>query len=356
MKNGIFSRKNCIILINLLHLLIEFDNFNNIHFNKTIMEKSYVIGIDIGGTNSVFGVVDARGTILYSDSIKTSLYSEIDKYVDALSVGLDGVIEKAGGKSTIKGIGVGAPNGNYYTGCIDFAPNLPWRGKIPLAQLINDKTGLPVTLTNDANAAAIGEMTYGVARGMKDFIVITLGTGVGSGIVVGGNLVYGHDGFAGELGHVIVRRENGRLCGCGRHGCLEAYTSATGVARTARELLVSRTEKSLLRDIDAELITSKDVYDAAVKGDKLSLEIFEKTGTILGEAFADFIAFSSPEAIILFGGLARSGDLIMEPIQRALDENVLKVFAGKTKLLFSQLKESDAAVLGASALGWEVKG
>ncbi|MDR0843936.1 MAG: ROK family protein, partial [Tannerella sp.] len=260
------------------------------------MEKSYVIGIDIGGTNSVFGVVDARGTILYSDSIKTGLYSEINEYVNALSVGLDGVIEKAGGKDTIRGIGVGAPNGNYYTGCIDFAPNLPWRGKIPLAQLINDKTGLPVTLTNDANAAAIGEMTYGAARGMKDFIVITLGTGVGSGIVVGGNLVYGHDGFAGELGHVIVRRENGRLCGCGRHGCLEAYTSATGVARTARELLVSRTEKSLLRDIDAESITSKDVYDAAIKGDKLSLEIFEKTGAILGEAFADFISFSSPEA------------------------------------------------------------
>lgn len=320
------------------------------------MKKPYVVGIDIGGTNTVFGVVDARGTILYSGSIKTGRYTDVNDYIAELSKGLDLVIDQAGGREMIKGVGVGAPNGNYFNGCIEFAANLPWKGKIPLAQLISDKLGgIPVTLTNDANAAAIGEMTYGVARGMKDFIVITLGTGVGSGIVIGGNLVYGHDGFAGELGHVTMRRNNGRLCGCGRDGCLEAYASATGVARTAREYLSIRKDKSALRDINPEDITSKDVFDAAMKGDNIALEIFESTGQILGEAFADFIAFSSPEAIILFGGLAKSGDLIMNPIKKSMDKNVLKAFAGKTKLLFSQLKESDAAVLGASALGWESK-
>ncbi|MDO4754967.1 MAG: ROK family protein [Parabacteroides sp.] len=319
------------------------------------MEKPYVVGIDIGGTNTVFGVVDARGTILYSGSIKTGKYAEIDDYVTALANGLMGVIEQAGGPDLIKGIGVGAPNGNFFNGCIEFAPNLPWKNKVPLAQLISEKVGVPVALTNDANAAAIGEMTYGVARGMKDFIVITLGTGVGSGIVIGGNLVYGHDGFAGELGHVIMRRNNGRPCGCGRQGCLETYASATGVARTAREFLSIRKDESLLRDLDPDQITSKDVYDAAMKDDALAKEIFEFTGNILGEAFADFIAFSSPEAIILFGGLTKAGDLIMNPIKQAMDKNILNIYAGKTKLLFSQLKESDAAVLGASALGWEAK-
>lgn len=319
------------------------------------MSKPYVVGIDIGGTNTVFGVVDARGTVLYSGSIKTGKYAEIEEYVTALGQGLTQIIDQVGGPEKIKGIGVGAPNGNYFNGCIEFAPNLPWKGKIPLAQLISEKVGgIPVALTNDANAAAIGEMTYGAARGMKDFIVITLGTGVGSGIVINGQLVYGHDGFAGELGHVIVRR-NGRQCGCGRQGCLEAYTSATGVARTAREFMEIRKEDSVLREIDPADITSKDVYDAAMKNDKLALEIFEMTGKMLGEAFADFVAFSSPEAIILFGGLTKAGDLIMDPVKRAMDANMLKVYEGKTKLLVSQLKESDAAVLGASALGWEVK-
>lgn len=319
------------------------------------MEKPYVMGIDIGGTNSVFGVVDARGTILYSGSIKTGKYADINDYISALAEGMKSVIEQAGGPDKIKGIGVGAPNGNYFNGCIEFAPNLPWKGKIPLAQLISDKVyGIPVTLTNDANAAAIGEMTYGAARGMKDFIEITLGTGVGSGIVINGNMVYGHDGFAGELGHVIVRRD-GRMCGCGRKGCLEAYASATGVARTAREILATRTDKSILRDMNPEDITSKDVFDAAIKGDKLAAEIFEFTGNILGEALADFVTFSSPEAIILFGGLTKAGDLILNPVKRAMDANMLDVFKGKPKLLVSQLKESDAAVLGASALGWEAK-
>lgn len=320
------------------------------------MEKPYVVGIDIGGTNTVFGIVDARGSILYSGSIKTGKYLEIEDYITALGDGLMQIIAQAGGPDTIKGVGVGAPNGNFFNGCIEFAPNLPWKGKIALAQMISEHIGgIPVALTNDANAAAIGEMTYGAARGMKDFIVITLGTGVGSGIVIGGDLVYGHDGFAGELGHVIMRRHNGRLCGCGRHGCLEAYTSATGVARTAREYLESRKDESILRELDPDEITSKDVYDAAMKNDKVALDIFEFTGNMLGEAFADFVAFSSPEAIILFGGLTKAGDLIMNPIKRSMEANMLKVFQGKTKLLFSQLKESDAAVLGASALGWEVK-
>ncbi|MDL2222402.1 ROK family protein [Parabacteroides sp. OttesenSCG-928-N08] len=320
------------------------------------MEKPYVVGIDIGGTNTVFGVVDARGTILYSGSIKTGKHAEVKDYIEELAKGLGMVIDQAGGPDKIKGIGVGAPNGNYFNGCIEFAPNLPWKGKIPLAQLISERLGgIPVTLTNDANAAAIGEMTYGAARGLKDFIVITLGTGVGSGIVINGSLVYGHDGFAGELGHVIMRRHNGRQCGCGRQGCLEAYASATGVARTAREYLEIRKDESILREIDPDEITSKDVFDAAMKGDAIALEIFASTGTILGEAFADFVAFSSPEAIILFGGLSKAGDLIMNPIKAAMEKNILKVFEGKTKLLFSQLKESDAAVLGASALGWETK-
>ena len=314
------------------------------------MEKPYVVGIDIGGTNTVFGVVDARGTILYSGSIKTGKYADVNDYVAELAKGLKSVIDQAGGPDKIKGVGVGAPNGNFFNGCIEFAPNLPWKGKIPLAQLISEQIdGIPVALTNDANAAAIGEMTYGAARGMKDFIVITLGTGVGSGIVIGGNLVYGHDGFAGELGHVIMRRNNGRQCGCGRQGCLEAYASATG------EYLEIRKDESVLRDLDPDEITSKDVYDAAMKNDKIALEIFEATGSMLGEAFADFVAFSSPEAIILFGGLTKAGDLIMNPIKRSMEKNMLKVYAGKTKLLFSQLKESDAAVLGASALGWEVR-
>ena len=320
----------------------------------TGMEKPYVVGMDIGGTNTVFGIVDSRGNVLATDSVKTQSFSKIEDYVEAVSSKLRPLIESFGGVEKIKGMGVGAPNGNYYNGTIEFAPNLPWKGVIPLAALFEEAIGVPTALTNDANAAAIGEMTYGAARGMKDFIMITLGTGVGSGIVINGQMVYGHDGFAGELGHVIARRD-GRLCGCGRKGCLETYCSATGVARTAREFLAARTDASLLRNIPAENITSKDVYDAAVQGDKLAQEIFEFTGNILGEALADAIAFSSPEAIVLFGGLAKSGDYIMKPIQESIDRNILNIYKGKTKLLVSELKDSDAAVLGASALAWELK-
>lgn len=317
--------------------------------------KPYVVGIDIGGTNTVFGIVDARGNVVASSSIKTGRHADIKDYVEELKTSLFNLLEANDATDKIAGIGVGAPNGNYFTGAIEMAPNLPWKGRIPLAELLREAFGVPVALTNDANAAAIGEMTYGVARGMKDFIMITLGTGVGSGIVVNGQLVYGHDGFAGELGHVIVKPSNGRMCGCGRTGCLEAYCSATGVARTAREFLETRSDKSLLRNLAIESITSKDVYDAAVQGDKLAKEIFEYTGKIMGEAFANFIAFSSPEAIILFGGLSRSGDLLMKPIKEAMDRNTLNIYKGKTKLLLSELKESDAAVLGASALGWEAR-
>jgi glucokinase len=329
---------------------------NNLLIKKMIMDKPYVVGIDVGGTNTVVGIVDKRGQILKGGSIKTAKHVKVEDYLDELTDLINDLISETTTKDQIKGIGAGTPNGNYFTGSIEFAPNLPWKGVIPFAQMLEDRTGIPVALTNDANAAAIGEMTYGAARGMKDFIVITLGTGVGSGIVVNGQLVYGHDGFAGELGHVIMRRNNGRLCGCGRTGCLEAYTSATGVARTAREYLEIRPEaKTLLRNIPVEDITSKDVAEAANAGDELAKEIFHYTGSMLGEAFADFVAFSSPEAIILFGGLSKAGDLIMDPIRESMERNLLPIFRNKVKLLFSELKESDAAVLGASALGWEVK-
>ncbi|MDR1517006.1 MAG: ROK family protein [Dysgonamonadaceae bacterium] len=320
------------------------------------MDRPYAIGIDVGGTNTVVGIVDKRGQILRSGSIKTARHAEVSDYLDELTDLLNQIMEDASiSKDQVKGIGVGAPNGNYFSGSIEFAPNLRWKGVIPFAQLLEERSGIPVALTNDANAAAIGEMTYGAARGMKDFIVITLGTGVGSGIVVNGQLVYGHDGFAGELGHVIMRRNNGRLCGCGRTGCLEAYSSATGVARTAREYLDLKPDKSQLRSIPLEDITSKDVFDAAMAGDKMAQDIFKFTGEMLGEAFADFVSFSSPEAIILFGGLAKAGDLIMNPIRESMERNLLAIFKNKVNLLFSELKESDAAVLGASALGWEVK-
>ena len=318
------------------------------------MEKPYVIGMDMGGTNTVFGIVDTRGNVISKSAVKTSTHSDVNLYIDDIFVELSKLIEAVGGIDKIKGIGVGAPNGNYYTGNIEFAPNLPWKGVIPFATMMADKFGIPTALTNDANAAAVGEMTYGAARGMKNFIMITLGTGVGSGIVIDGKVVYGHDGFAGELGHVIVMRNNGRTCGCGRTGCLEAYASATGVARSAREILESSKKASILRNIPITDITSKDVFDAAQEGDEIAIEIFNFTGKILGEAFADFVTFSAPEAIVLFGGLSKAGDLIMHPIVENMEKNLLNIWKGKVKVLFSELKEADAAVLGASALAWEI--
>ena len=319
--------------------------------------KPYVIGLDLGGTNSVFGIVDARGEIKATTAIKTGGYTNVEDYVNASVEALQPIIEQVGGIEKIKAMGIGAPNGNYYNGTIEFAPNLAWakNGVVPLAKLFSDQLGVPVALTNDANAAAIGEMVYGVARGMKNFIVITLGTGVGSGIVVNGQLLYGHDGFAGELGHVImVRGAEGRSCGCGRTGCLEAYCSATGVARTARELLAKTDRPSLLREMNPEDITSLDVSIAAGKGDELAKEIYEFTGNMLGEACADFAAFSSPEAFIFFGGMVKAGDLIMEPIKRSYNEHVMNIFKNKAQFLISGLDGASAAVLGASAIGWEI--
>lgn len=319
------------------------------------MAKPYVIGIDMGGTNTAFGLVDARGTVIASSSIKTAKHADINDYIAELHEAVTRLLEENDAVDKVHGIGIGAPNGCYYNGMIEEAPNLPWPSPIPLAQLITEAFGVQCIVTNDANAAAIGEMTYGAARGMKDFIMITLGTGVGSGIVVNGQVVYGHDGFAGELGHVVMKRSNGRMCGCGRTGCLEAYCSATGVARTAREFLEIRKEDSLLRNIPVDEITSKDVYDCAIQDDKLAKEIFDYTGTILGEALADFCTFSSPEAFILFGGLTKSGDLIMKPVKEAYEKNILACFKGKAKIILSEMKEADAAILGASALGWEAK-
>lgn len=319
--------------------------------------KPYVIGLDLGGTNSVFGIVDARGDIKATTAIKTQGYDNVEDYVRASVDALQPIIEQVGGIDTIKAMGIGAPNGNYYTGSIEFAPNLVWAhdGIVPLASMFSELLGVPVALTNDANAAALGEMTYGAARGMKNFIEITLGTGVGSGIVVNGQLVYGCDGFAGELGHVtMVRGENGRKCGCGRTGCLEAYCSATGVARTAREVLAKTDRPSLLREMNPDDITSLDVSIAAGKGDELAKEIYDFTGHMLGEACADFAAFSSPEAFVFFGGMVKAGDLIMNPIKEAYDAHVMKIFKGKAKFLVSSLDGSSAAVLGASAVGWDL--
>ena len=318
------------------------------------MNSSYVVGIDVGGQTSKIGVVDARGTVLAQTVIRTDTYDTVEPYIAELAEAVKRVIAEAGAEGKIRGIGVGAPNGNYYTGTIEAAPNLAWgHNRVEFAKLLSEAMGgLPVALTNDANAAAVGEMTYGAARGMKNFIMITLGTGVGSGIVINGEVVYGHDGFAGELGHTTAVRANGRTCGCGRTGCLEAYASATGVARTAREWLELSDEPSLLRGL--ETIASKDVYEAAKEGDKLALKVFEYTGKILGRSLADFIAFSSPEAIVLFGGLARAKEFLTEPILESMNANVLNLWKNKVELVYSQLKESDAAILGASALAWEL--
>ncbi|MDO5443760.1 MAG: ROK family protein [Bacteroidia bacterium] len=316
------------------------------------MEKKYVVGIDVGGQSVKIGIVDRDANILAQNKFEMSGYGhdDVEKYLNDLCDNIRELTSDVG-MDSIKGIGLGAPNGNYYDGTIVDAVNLPWaKGRtVPVRKFISENLGLEVTLTNDANAAAIGEMTYGNARGMKNFIEITLGTGVGSGIVIDGRVVYGHDGFAGELGHTTAVRD-GRLCGCGRKGCLEAYASSVGVVRTAREMLDSSDEPSLLRGV--EKISSKAVYEAAVKGDSIAIEVFKHTGNILGQKFADFVTFSAPEAIILFGGVSNAGDLLLNPIRQSLDENVLNLWKGKVKVLRSGLPESDAAILGAGALAW----
>ena len=313
--------------------------------------KDFAIGIDIGGTNTKFGVVNRSGDILEQDRMLTNEHETVEEFIQDIHAKLAPMIERAGGPGCFTGIGMGAPNGNFYSGSIEYAPNLKWKGIIPLASLMEKKFGLETKLTNDANAAAVGEMIYGCAKNMRDFITITLGTGVGSGIVIDGKIVLGHDGFAGELGHTIIRPGGRMHKGTGMRGSLEAYASATGVRETAIELLTENPNReSLLRNYTINELTSESVYDCAMKGDTIANEIFEFTGQILGESLANFIMFSSPEAIVLFGGLTKAGPLILNPTRKHMEANLLPIFQNKVKLLFSELKEADAAILGASAL------
>ncbi|MCU0372952.1 MAG: ROK family protein [Ignavibacteria bacterium] len=312
------------------------------------MERT-VVGIDIGGTNSPFGFVDENGNILAKGTIRTDFFAEFEEYLKALLLEIE--LKKLENNLEVAGYGIGAPNGNYYHGSIENAPNLRWKGIINFTEQVSGKTGLPAFLTNDANAAAIGEKIFGNAKDMNDFIVITLGTGLGSGIFCGGHLLYGSTGFAGELGHVVVDFE-GRQCGCGRKGCLETYASATGIVRTVLEKLQDKNIKSGLRNYPQNKIDSKIIYDEAVKGDELALEAFEFTGEVLGKALANAAAFSSPEAIFLFGGLANAGDYIFKPAFKYMEDNMLNNFKGTVKLLKSGLKENNAAILGAAALCW----
>ena len=316
----------------------------------------YAIGIDIGGTTAKFGIVNHRGEISNRGTLPTNKHNDVHKFINELYYEIEPIITDIGGEELIKGIGVGAPNGNYYNGTIEYAPNLLWKGIIPLAKLISDKFKKPCTLTNDANAAAVGEMMYGAGRGMHDFIMITLGTGVGSGIIANGHLILGHDGFAGELGHTIIRPKGRLHSGTGMRGSLETYASATGITLTAKEMLNEKPDKkSVLRKTPNKQLDSKAVYEAAIEGDKVAKNVFKYTGEILGEALANFVMFSSPEAIILFGGVCKAGKLLMDPVKKSMEKNLLPIFQNKVKLLFSELKESDAAILGASALVWETK-
>ncbi|MBQ4033819.1 MAG: ROK family protein [Paludibacteraceae bacterium] len=319
--------------------------------------QKLAIGIDIGGQSSKCGVVTKDGTIL-EQSVVTSLIDSFDEYIDLLAGTVKELIRKTANQGTVVGIGVGAPNANRIDGTIRYAPNLRWARDaegnpcvVNFAERLIAATGLHVRITNDANAAARGEHTYGVTRGIDEFIMITLGTGVGSGIITHGRLIYGHDGFAGELGHVCVV-QGGRQCNCGLKGCLETYASAMGVARTAREFLQNNDRDSLLRKLDPEKISSKDIYEAAVQGDELAKDVFVFTGRILGHALGDFVKFSSPKAIVLFGGLTKSKEFFHDEMVSAMNENLMQVWKGKIDILYSSLKESDAAILGASAMVW----
>lgn len=314
--------------------------------------KEVAVGIDIGGTNTAIGIVDRDGHSLVETSIPTDTHDDVALYVEEVSKKVQEVASNLSDILVIKGIGIGAPNANYHKGTIENAPNLRWKGIIRFNELFKKYfPDLPVSLTNDANAAAMGEMIYGAAKGMNDFIVITLGTGLGSGIVSNGELVYGHDGFAGEIGHTIAIPD-GRVCGCGRRGCLETYASATGVKRSIFQIMCDSTKPSALREIPFSKMTSSDVYNEAIKGDELALQCFEMTGKILGEKLADTVAHTSPEAIFLFGGMAKSGDLIINPTKKYMEEALLPIFKNKVKILPSGLQNVNAAVLGASALVW----
>lgn len=313
------------------------------------MIEPLALGIDIGGTNTAFGIVNRRGEIVVKGSLPTTGHGTVEDFIAALKGELLPIIEKTG-RNNIIGAGIGAPNGNFFTGDIVFAPNLPWHGVIKMTKLVGDALGLKATLTNDANAAAIGEMMYGAAKGMKDFILVTLGTGVGSGFVANGQLIYGHDGFAGELGHVIAIRD-GRKCGCGRNGCLEAYASATGIVYSAEELLQECEDDTILRQHQGK-ITAKLIHEAAEQGDAFAIDLFEFTARILGQTLADAVAITSPQAIIFFGGLAKAGGLLLSRVHKHLEENLLNIYKNKITLLQSALPDADAAILGASALAW----
>lgn len=315
--------------------------------------KSLVIGLDLGGTNSVFGVVDSKGEIIATTSIKTQAYPSVDQYVMESVKAVKQIAEQVGGMEKIRAMGIGAPCGNYYKGTIEHAANLVWaKGIVPLANMFVNELGIPVVVTNDAKAAAMGEMKYGVAVGMNNFVELTLGTGVGSGIVANGQLIYGFDGFAGELGHMIVEPD-GRPCGCGRKGCLETYCSATGVVRTAIAMLEESSEATSLRDIATDKLTSYEVYKAAMAGDAMAQEVFKQTGRRIGIACANIATFLSPEAFIFFGGLAQAGELLLRPIEEAYNENVLSLYKGKARFLMSGLDGAKAAILGASAIAWD---
>lgn len=317
--------------------------------------KSLVIGLDLGGTNSVFGVVDSKGEIIATTSIKTQAYPSVDQYVMESVKAVKQIAEQVGGMEKIRAMGIGAPCGNYYKGTIEHAANLVWaKGIVPLANMFVNELGIPVVVTNDAKAAAMGEMKYGVAVGMNNFVELTLGTGVGSGIVANGQLIYGFDGFAGELGHMIVEPD-GRPCGCGRKGCLETYCSATGVVRTAIAMLEESSEATSLRDIATDKLTSYEVYKAAMAGDAMAQEVFKQTGRRIGIACANIATFLSPEAFIFFGGLAQAGELLLRPIEKAYNENVLSLYKGKARFLMSGLDGAKAAILGASAIAWDLK-
>lgn len=313
---------------------------------------NFAVGIDIGGTNSEFGIVNHRGEILVKGKISTNTHTDVDLYINELYENLMPIIEEYQKEGNILGIGVGAPNANYYKGIIEYAPNLRWEGVVPLAKLITDKFGLPCLLTNDANAAALGEMTYGAARGFKDFIMITLGTGMGSGIVCNGELVYGLDGYAGELGHTIIIRNGRKHWKTDLKGSLESYVSATGVMLTAKEMLSGSKEDSLLRKYDVNTINSRLVFECAMLGDKLAKEVYRFTGQLLGEALANFVMVTAPEAVVLFGGVIKAGDLFLDPAREHMESNLLPLYKNKVKLILSELPEADAAILGASTLVW----
>jgi glucokinase len=315
-------------------------------------KKDLTLGVDIGGTNTVLGFVDREGNCLAESSIPTNAQEDARTFTARLGSRINELYAPLAGEHAFLGIGMGAPNANYYRGTVENPPNLSWKGVTPLVGLVKEHFDLPVVITNDANAAALGEMLFGAAKGMRDFIVITLGTGLGSGLVSNGELIYGSDGFAGEIGHTLVEPQ-GRQCGCGKRGCLEAYASATGICRTVQELLCLSRDESELRDISSRQLTGKMVTSAAIRGDAIALAAFDYTGKILGMKLADSVMHTSPEAIILFGGLANAGDLIFEPTKRYLEEYLLGIFRGKVKLLPSSLPAGNTAVLGASALIWK---